>query len=167
MHCPYMSARSPEKGIILLVEDRDDDVLFTQRAFQKAKIVNPLYVVKSGQEAIWYLEGRGKFENRAEFPVPDLVLLDINMPNGDGFTVLRWVRAHAGLRGLRIVMLTTSDENDDIDTAYLLGANSYLVKPMNFEEYANIMGIAVRFWFEQSEAPSLNRKQPAVDLSRI
>lgn len=162
-----MSARSPEKGIILLVEDREDDVVLTQRAFQHAKITNPLYVVNSGQEAISYLEGRGKFENRHEFPVPDLVLLDINMPNGDGFTVLRWVRAHVGLKGLRIVMLTTSDENEDIDTAYLLGANSYLVKPMVFEQYAEIMGIAVRFWFEQSEAPSLNRKQPVLDVSKI
>jgi CheY-like chemotaxis protein len=162
-----MRARSAEKGVILLVEDREDDVALTQRAFQQAKVINPLYVVNSGQEAIWYLEGRGKFENRAEFPVPDLVLLDINMPRGDGFTVLRWVRSHAGLKGLRIVMLTTSDENEDIDTAYLLGANSYLVKPMNFDEYANVMGIAIRFWFEQSEAPSLNRQQPAVDISRI
>jgi CheY-like chemotaxis protein len=162
-----MRARSAEKGVILLVEDREDDVALTQRAFQQAKVINPLYVVNSGQEAIWYLEGRGKFENRAEFPVPDLVLLDINMPRGDGFTVLRWVRSHAGLKGLRIVMLTTSDENEDIDTAYLLGANSYLVKPMNFDEYANVMGIAIRFWFEQSEAPSLNRQQPAVNISRI
>src|SRR5438445_219030 len=104
-----MSARSPEKSIILLVEDREDDVLLTKRALKRARIRNPLYVVNTGQDAISYLEGRGKYSNRAEFPVPDLVLLDINMPNGDGFTVLRWVRAHAGLKALRIVMLTTSD----------------------------------------------------------
>src|SRR5256714_4093534 len=113
-----MSARSPEKNIILLVEDREEDVLLTKRALERAEIPNPLHVVNSGQEAVAYLEGRGKYNNRAEFPVPDLVLLDINMPNGDGFTVLRWVRAHAGLKALRIVMLTTSDENEDIDTAY-------------------------------------------------
>ncbi len=161
-----MSARSPEKGVILLVEDREDDVLLTKRALERAKIRNPLYVVYSGQDAISYLEGRGRFGNRDEFPVPDLVLLDINMPNGDGFTVLKWVRSHSGLKGLRVVMLTTSDENEDIDTAYLLGANSYLVKPLNFEQFADVMGVAVRFWFEQSEAPSLNRKQSAPDLAQ-
>src|SRR6185295_16739140 len=128
-----MRPRSPEKSVVLLVEDCDDDVDITRRAFAKAGLPNPLYVVCNAAEGIAYLEGRGEYFNRAEFPVPDLVLLDINMPGGDGFTLLRWVRAHSGLKGLRIVMLTTSDESQDIDTAYRLGANSYIVKPSSFE----------------------------------
>src|SRR5256885_7828807 len=131
-----MSSRSSEKSVILLVEDREEDEFLTRRALEQAKVRNPMYVVNSGQEAICYLEGRGKFGNRVEFPVPDLMLLDINMPNGDGFAVLRWVRSHPGLKALRVVMLTTSDESEDVDQAYLLGANSYIVKPMSFELYA-------------------------------
>lgn len=153
-----MTTRSPEKAVILLVEDREDDITLTLRALERAKIPNPVQVVNDGQEAIAYLEGRGKYENRSEFPVPDLVLLDINMPNSDGFTVLRWVRSHPGLKALRIVMLTTSDESEDVDNAYRLGANSYLVKPLKFETYADLMGVAIRFWFEQSEAPLVTRK---------
>jgi CheY-like chemotaxis protein len=155
-----MGSRTAEKSVILLVEDGEDDILLTRQAFARARIANPLFVVTSGQEAISYFEGRGQFANRSEFPVPDLVLLDINMHNGDGFTVLRWVRAHKGLKTLRIVMLTTSDETEDIDKAYLLGANSYIVKPSTLENFSEIMGVAVRFWFEQNVAPCLFSDEP-------
>ena len=159
-----MSARAPHEAVVLLVEDKEDDVLLTQEAFARAKIPNPLRVVNSGDEAIAYLQGRDEFADRAQFPVPDLVLLDINMPGGDGFTVLRWVRAHAGLKALRIVMLTTSDESSDIDSAYLLGANSYLVKPLDFDSYVRQMALAIGFWFENSKVPRLNRDRSGSNL---
>jgi CheY-like chemotaxis protein len=152
-----MSGRSSDKAVVLLVEDQEDDALLTKHAFSRANIRNPLHIVTNGTEAIAYLQGRDNYANRAEFPLPDLMLLDINMPNGDGFTVLRWVRAHPGLKVLRIVMLTTSDESSDIDSAYLLGANSYLVKPLDFEAYVKQIGLAIAFWFENSRTPTLNR----------
>ena len=162
-----MGTRTEEGAVILLVEDREDDVILTQKALSTAKIRNPLKVVSDGQEAIHYLEGRGKFANRTEYPIPDLMLLDISMPNRDGFTVLTWVRAHPGLKTLRIVMLTTSDESSDIDAAYLLGANSYLVKPADFDAYVKTIGIAVRFWVEDSRAPSLNRDPAPAEISEL
>ena len=80
------------QALFLLVEDTEDDVLLVQRAFIKAKILNPLQVVRSGEQAIEYLEGAGRFSNRAEFPLPSLVLLDLKMKGLDGFGVLRWIR---------------------------------------------------------------------------
>src|SRR4051812_8500586 len=106
-----MSAIGPEQEVILLVEDNDDDVLLTQLALRRAKIPNPLIVTRDAEEAVSYLEGTGKYASRAEFPIPGLVLLDIALPDGDGFEVLRWIRSHPGLRTLRVVMLTSSNEH--------------------------------------------------------
>src|SRR5258705_12172576 len=116
-----------EHAVILLAEDREDDILLVQRAFAKGEIANPLFVVRDGDEAICYLSGIGKYGNRAEYPLPDLLLLDLKMPRTDGFEVLRWVRQQPGLSALRIVVLTSSENIRDVNQAYRLGANSFLV----------------------------------------
>src|SRR5437870_2535642 len=113
-----MSGIGPEEAVILLVEDSDDDVLLTRLAVRRANIPNPMVVVRDAEVAISYLEGSGKYANRAEFPLPSLVLLDISLTDDNGFSVLRWVRAHGGLRMLRVLMLTCSNEHRDIDEAY-------------------------------------------------
>src|SRR5690349_14765253 len=118
-----------ERGIILLAEDREDDVLLIQQAFEQAGIRNPLFVVRDGEEAISYLSGEGKYAKREEFPLPDLLLLDLKMPRKDGFDVLRWLMQQPSLSALRVLVLTTSGEIYDVDEAYQLGANSFLVKP--------------------------------------
>jgi len=97
-------------GVFLLVEDNADDVVLIQRAFAKAKVLNPLQITRRGEEAIEYLSGTGKYSNRSEFPLPALVLLDLNMPGLNGFDVLRWIREQPGLVTLRVVVLTSSDE---------------------------------------------------------
>src|SRR5690349_19737256 len=122
-------------GVFLLVEDNADDVVLVKRAFAKAKVLNPLHITRRGEEAIDYLSGTGKYANRAEFPLPGLVLLDLNMPGLSGFDVLRWIRQQPGLRTLRVVVLTSSDETRDVNLAYQLGANSFLVKPVDFERF--------------------------------
>jgi len=152
-----MSAIGPDQEVILLIEDSDDDVLLTQLALRRAKITNPLIVARDAQEGIAYLEGTGKFSNRAEFPIPGLVLLDISLPDGDGFEVLRWIRSHSGLRSLRVIMLTCSNENQDIDDAYSLGCNSYVIKPVKFCDYVDLMQVLIRFWLAQSQPPVLSR----------
>src|SRR5437879_9371695 len=119
----------PDQAIILLAEDREDDVLLIRKAFSKANISNPLQVVRDGEEAIAYLSGEGKYSNRAEYPFPDLVLLDLKMPRLDGFGVWKWIRAQPGLEGLRVLVLTSSEDMRDINRAYGLGARSFLVKP--------------------------------------
>src|SRR5438105_13086300 len=128
----------PERAAILLGEDREDDVLLIRRAFNKAYINNPLVVVGDGEQAIAYLEGEGKFRNRAEFPLPDLMLLDLKMPKVDGFGVLKWVRGRPGLKGLRVIVLTSSEDMRDVNAAYRLGANSFLIKPMDFEDVVHL-----------------------------
>src|SRR5690242_9739823 len=102
-------------GVILLAEDSETDVLLTRRAFAKANLLNPLHVVSDGEEAIAYLAGEGRYANRAEYPLPELLLLDLKMPKKNGLEVLQWVRDQPGLRGLRIVVLTTSDLAQDVN----------------------------------------------------
>lgn len=152
-----MSAVGPDQEVILLIEDSDDDVLLTQLALRRAKIQNPLIVTRDARHGIAYLEGTGLYSNRAEFPIPGLVLLDISLPDSDGFEILRWIRAHSGLRSLRVVMLTCSNEHRDIDDAYSLGCNSYVVKPVRFCDYVELMQVLVRFWLAQSAPPVLTR----------
>src|SRR5437660_5264305 len=133
-----MHKLAPDQSVILLVEDREDDVVLIRRAFDKAKVINPIQVVSNGEEAIWYLKGEGKYANRAEYPLPDLVLLDLKMPRVDGFEVLRWIRQQPGLSSVRVVVLTSSDQMRDVNEAYQLGANSFLVKPLEFERFVNM-----------------------------
>ena len=146
-----------DQALFLLVEDNPDHVLLLQRAFKRAKILNPLQVVRSGEEAIEYLAGKGKYSNRAEFPPPALVLLDLKMPGIDGFDLLRWIRHEQGMAGLRVVVLTTSDDARDVDRAYKLGANSFLVKPTDFDRFVEISQALNGYWVWLDESPGLAR----------
>src|SRR5689334_9965802 len=107
-----------ETGVILVAEDNDDDILLIRRAFKKANLVNPLHIVRDGEEAISYLTGEGRYGNRDEYPLPDLMLLDIKMPRKNGFEVLQWIRNEPRLACLRIVMLTNSEDISDVNHAY-------------------------------------------------
>src|SRR5438105_2858307 len=118
-----------EYAVILVAEDREDDIILIRRAFARARVVNPIHVVRDGEEALAYLKGEGKYGNRREYPLPELLLLDLKMPRMDGFEVLRWVRSQPDLRLLRVVVLTSSEDVRDVNLAYQLGANSFLVKP--------------------------------------
>src|SRR2546427_8788669 len=100
--------RMPERALILIADDSEDDIMVIRRAFQKAFIPNPLYAVKSGGEAIAYFKGEGPYSNRDEYPLPDLLLLDLKMPGIDGFEVLRWIRQQPTLSATRVVVLTGS-----------------------------------------------------------
>ena len=122
---------------VLLVEDDPGDVLMTQEAFRDYKIANNLNVVTNGEDAIAYLRKEGAF---AGVTTPDLVLLDLNLPRRDGREVLREVKADPELRRIPIVVLTTSDAEDDVLGAYELHANAYVRKPVDFEQFV----VAVR-----------------------
>ncbi len=153
----------PDSAVFLLAEDNPDDVLLIRRAFQKAKILNALHVATGGEEAIEYLSGQGRYVARAEYPLPSLVLLDIKMPRVDGFEVLKWIRRQPGLRGMRVVMLTSSDEMRDVNTAYQLGANSFLVKPVDFERFVEITQAISGYWLWMDKAPDVSRP-PQVNI---
>ena len=123
---------------ILLVENNPDDILLITRAFQRAKVRRPIQKVKGGLDAIAYLKGEPRFVDRRKYPLPAVVLLDIKMPVMDGFEVLRWIRRDEKFSELCVVMLTSSDLIRDVNQAYQLGANSFLVKPLDFENAADL-----------------------------
>ena len=139
---------------ILLAEDDPNDVLLIQRAFQKAGMRHLLKVVRDGEEAIAYLSGEGEFADRERFPKPFLLLLDLKMPGADGFEVLRWTRAEPETKRLLVVVLTSSNLQADVDRAYDLGANSYLVKPVSFDEMVNMIQRFEAYWTEINRIPT-------------
>jgi len=116
----------------LLVEDEPDQALLMVRAFHKADVFAPLPLMKSGEEAIRYLSGTAPFQNRSRFPLPTLVLLDVNLPGISGLDVLDWIKAEPSLRGLRVVMLSSSSDPVNVNRAYALGADAFLTKPTSF-----------------------------------
>ena len=148
----------PERALILIVDDSEDDITVVRKALQKASIANPLYAVKSGEEAIQYFKGEGRYSNRDEYPLPDLLLLDLKMPGIDGFEVLRWIRQQPTLSATRVVVLTGSDHIRDVNQAYQLGANSFMVKPEDFENYLEIGKTLEKYWLRQSKAPQTSRE---------
>lgn len=139
---------------VLLVEDNDDDIFFMRRAFRNAAINNPMVVLQDGQSAIDYLGGRGEYINRTQHPLPGLILLDIKLPLRTGFEVLHWIRSDAKLRSLIVVVLTSSAETIDIDAAYRLGANSYLVKPPSSVALLDLTKNLKLYWLETNRSPS-------------
>ncbi len=137
---------SGENRTILLVEDERNDVFFLEYAFQAAGISNPLQVVEDGQEAVNYLAGSGKYANRAHYPLPCLVLLDLKLPVKMGLDILRWIRQQPSLQTLLVVVLSSSRDPHDIDDAYRLGARSYLVKPLSMSERLEIAKAIKYYW---------------------
>lgn len=146
-----------DQALFLLVEDNDDHVILIRRAFAKSKVVNPLQVVRTGEDAIAYLQGTGRFSNRAEFPLPSVILLDLKLTGIDGFEVLRWIRQQPGLRAMRVVVLTSSSEIRDVNLAYQLGANSFLVKPVDFEDFVRVTQALQGYWLWIDKAPEISR----------
>jgi CheY-like chemotaxis protein len=139
-------------GPILYAEDEENDVFFLKRAFQQAELCHPLVIATDGQEAINYCAGRGRYSNRAEFPQPCLVLLDLNMPKKSGLEVLQWIRQEPSVCTLPVIVLTSSLQNADIHRAYVHGANAYLAKPSRPEEMVVMVKTIKDFWITQNQA---------------
>jgi CheY-like chemotaxis protein len=155
-----------EHGIILLAEDEEDHVLLIRHAFAQADLRNPLYVVWNGEEAISYLRGTGKYSNRDEYPLPDLLLLDLKMPRVNGFEVLKWIRQQPELAPLRVLVLTSSNELRDVNRAYQLGANSFLVKPLDFQDVIQLSRMIQKYWLHASKTPEISRPPSAADTKQ-
>jgi CheY-like chemotaxis protein len=140
-----------DSGHILVAEDDTTDAYFFQRAFNRAGIPVTLHFVHDGQEVIDYLRAEGQFADRAAHPLPQLALLDLNMPRLDGFDVLEWVRKQPAFNNLQLVIFSSSDETKDINRAYGLGANWYLVKPHSMEELTALVGRFKKHWLEGAD----------------
>src|SRR5438128_637360 len=120
----------PDNIVVALVEDSENDIEIISRALLLAQPRNRIIAVQDGRSAIEYFQGSGRYADRNEYPLPGLVLLDLKLPMLDGFGVLVWIRQHALLKDLPVVVLTSSELLFDVTKAYDLGANSYLVKPL-------------------------------------
>ncbi|MGQ0765463.1 MAG: response regulator [Gemmatimonadota bacterium] len=144
---------------ILLVEDNQSDVDLTRRALEKRRIANELVVVRDGQEALDYLFGKGEFAGRNTGDLPSFILLDINLPRVDGLAVLRAIRGDVRTRFLPVIVLTTSQEEQDMVTSYQLGANSYIRKPVDFLQFLDAVGQMGMYWLVLNEPAPVPRSQ--------
>ena len=139
---------------ILVVEDNADDIELTLRAFRKSHIANEVVVVRDGVEALEYLFATGRYADRDSNALPEVVLLDLNLPRIGGLEVLERVRAHPKTKLLPVVILTSSIEERDLVNGYSLGANSYVQKPVDFERFVDSVKQLGLYWL------LLNRRAP-------
>lgn len=141
---------------LLLVEDNHMDVVLTVDAFREAKLMNKINVARNGKEALDYLFGRNEYANRQLYPMPDLILLDLKMPGIDGFEVLRQIKSTEILKRIPVIVLTSSKEEGDRSLSYDMGANSYLLKPVSFDGFVDVVKRIDDYWF------SLNISAPEI-----
>ena len=138
---------------VLLVEDNPRDVRLTQRAFQQAGLPHDLRVVRDGDEALAYLHREGAYKATETAPRPDVILLDLNLPRMGGHELLREVKQDNRFKQVPIIVLTTSERPDDVRLAYDAGANAYLLKPVEFSRFTEVIGQLGKFWLETVELP--------------
>lgn len=142
------------RHIILHVEDDQNDILLVQRAFRKADLGVHISSVYDGDRALAYLTGTGEYSDRAEYPFPSLVLLDLKIPRRSGLEVLAWIRSQRELKRLPVTILTSSKHEKDINEAYTNGANSYLVKPVGFDALVDVIRMLSCYWLRLNEKPT-------------
>jgi CheY-like chemotaxis protein len=141
---------------VLLVEDDLNDIFLVKRAFKLARVKNPLQVVTDGQEAVSYLKGDGKYADREMYPLPKLMVMDIKMPRRSGFEVLDWVKHSNGpLKRIPIVIVSSSEDPGDINRAYELGANAYMVKPVDYKAVEHLFQSITQYWGLECAKPEL------------
>lgn len=145
--------------IILLVEDNTDDVTLTERALKKSHILNKLVVAKDGVEALDYLFGTGIWAGRDISNMPEVVLLDLKLPKINGLEVLQRMRADNRTKLLPVVILTSSREEKDLIAGYTLGANSYIRKPVNFNQFVDAVRQLGLYWLVLNESPPMDTRK--------
>ncbi len=143
----------PKKiAVVLLVEDNPDDVTITERAFQRVEPWVDLRIARDGDEALDYLMHRNQYQQGVA-PRPDIVLLDYHMPKRSGLEVLQCMRANPGLASIPVVMLTSSDRQETVEQCYAAGANTYIQKPVNFEESIRTLEVLGEYWLNMARLP--------------
>ena len=139
---------------ILLVEDNMNDAELAIRALKKSNLANKILHLKDGASALDFLYGRGEFDQRNVLNLPKVILLDLKMPKVDGFEVLLNIKGHESLKTIPVVVLTSSKESPDIEKAYSLGANSYIVKPVNFDGFLKAISELGFYWLLLNQRPA-------------
>jgi two-component system response regulator len=146
-----------EQKNILLAEDNPDDVELARRAFQKVNIISNIIVTHDGAETLEYLCGKGKYQGRNTDEVPRVILLDLKMPKVHGLEVLKHIRENRQTKYIPVIILTSSQDKKDIIRSYELGANSYIVKPIDFLKFSEVVQQIVMYWLTLNEQPMLKR----------
>ena len=144
---------------ILLVEDNPSDINLTKRAFEKGHITNNLVVAEDGQEALDYIFGNGIYANRDISQLPTLILLDLKLPKVSGLEVLKRIRAAEIIKRLPVVILTSSKEDEDVAASYDLGVNSYIRKPIDFNQFVEAIKYLGLYWLVINEPPPLESQR--------
>lgn len=148
---------SPNRGksiTILIADDDAEDRMLVKDALEENRIVNNIHFVENGEDLLDYLFNKGNFTDKNKYPVPDIILLDLNMPRKDGREALKDIKADAALRIIPVVVLTTSKAEEDIIRSYDLGVSSFITKPVTFNSLVEIMKTLSRYWFEIVELPN-------------
>ena len=145
-----------EEFTMLLVEDDLNDIFFVKRAMKLTQLKTPLQVVTDGDDAIAYLRGDGEYADRQVHPLPKLVVMDIRMPRKSGFEVLEWVKRQPALRRIPVVIVSSSDRPGDINRAYELGANAYMVKPVSFRAVEHLFQSITHYWGLECAKPEVD-----------
>ncbi|HZL42552.1 MAG TPA: response regulator [Verrucomicrobiae bacterium] len=140
---------------VLLVEDELNDIFLVKRAFKMAHLETPLQVVTDGEEAIHYLSGEGKYGDREAHPLPQLIVMDLKMPRKSGFEVLEWLKRDGPIRRIPVVIVSSSDRLEDINRAYELGANAYMVKPVSLRAVEHLFESITNYWGIECAKPEL------------
>jgi two-component system, response regulator len=143
----------PEEIEILLVEDNSADADLTLHALQKNAHINRIHVVRDGEEALNFLFCRGAYKERARQPLPQLILLDLKLPKIDGLSVLRTLKEDRRTRWMPVIVLTSSKEDSDLTASYDLGVNSYIQKPVDFEQFREIVDTLALYWLLVNQPP--------------
>lgn len=146
---------NPNSYSVLIVEDDANDVLFIKRAFRSVAPALEIFTVSDGDAAVDYLQGQGEYGDRDRYPLPAMILLDLKLPRRSGVEVLRWIRQHNGIKRIPVVILTSSRERIDVDLSYDVGVNSYLVKPVSFDDLSEMIAALHVYWMGLNEYPTV------------
>jgi CheY-like chemotaxis protein len=144
---------------IVMADDDDDDYLLTKKALKESKLLNKLHRVKDGEELIEYLRHEGQYQDQSEYERPGIILLDLNMPRKDGREALREIKSDPKLSNIPVVVFTTSKAEEDVYRTYQLGVNSFITKPVTFDNLIKVMQTLGTYWLEIVELPQDHGKQ--------
>ncbi|WP_053404910.1 response regulator [Persicobacter sp. CCB-QB2] len=145
------------RPVILIADDDIEDRLLAQEALEESHYKGKTLFVEDGEELLDYLHGAGKYADRSAYPLPSLILLDLNMPKKDGREALQEIKAHSCFQRIPIVVLTTSSADEDMVKSYDLGVNSFLNKPVQFDEFVALMNSLCTYWFSFNKTPLASR----------
>lgn len=131
---------------LLIVEDEPHDVEFLRRALTRSGVVTPIHDVENGEQALGYLQGLGRYADRAAFPLPRLIITDLKMPQMNGIELLRWIQAHPAYRAIPTIVLSSSTNESDVNAAFEAGARGYMVKPVGFDQLLQLAKVIADYW---------------------